>query len=454
MGGLFGGGTTTQTNKSTNAPWSVQQPYMQEGLSRSHDALTSKIEAGPYQGAYYADRPNFVGTAGQQAVNYAMGSGQGIRDTTALTSVNMMGAQQPFLNTATGLAMGGIGGADPTFRNAVANIAQNGAQSGVSRPLSDALQTAGVAGANALAGASGTLGAVQQRAMADPTQQTIQNAGLYANNPAIDAAIKASQSTVDRTLNQETLPGIGRSASLTGNLNSSRAGMAEAMALRDAAEVKGNIEGTMRGQAYQNGLNLSNTQLAQGMNAATGAATAAATTGNQASLGVGGMQQNQGQFDTTARLQAGQGGMQADTTRDLGGAQVQLGATNQLGSAVNTGINAGTAAGNQSAGLYGLASGVGAADQGEAQNVINANRGNYDYQNGGWVDQALAPYWNITGRPLGSETTTQQSVQQPSNVAGSLLGLGMLGLTPFTGGYSFGATPFGSIAKGVGGLFG
>lgn len=424
-----------------------------EGLNQARSALDAKTAAGPWEGDPYAGMPDYMRAAGQNATGYAQGIGQVLRDTTALSGLGLQGAAAPWLNTAAGLASGGAGAADQGFRNPLMSVAQNGGQ-GMSSPMSEALRTAGLAGANSLASSVGTLGTVQQRALADPTQGTIDAAGLYANNPALDGAIKAAQSTVDQTLNQQTLPGIGRSASLTGNLNSSRAGMAEAMALRDAATLKGNIEGTMRGDAYAKGLTLAEQQRQAGLQGATAAATAGATVGNQAGLGVGNLEQNQGQFDTTARVQAATAGLGTDNTRDLGNAQVRLGAAGQLGSATNTGINAGAAAGNQAAGIYGLSSAVGGAEQTDAQNEINANRQMFDYQNGGWVDQALAPYWSIAGRPLGSESTTTQTSQQPSNILGTALGLGTLALTPFSGGYNFGNTFLGAGVNGLKGLFG
>lgn len=123
---------------------------------------------------------------------------------------------------------------------------------------------------NAALGASGALGKALGRAdqlygmaTADPTQATYQAANTYANNPAIDAQIDAAGRDISRNLGEQTLPTLNRAASAGGNLNSSRAGMAEAMATRGAQDRMADISSRIRGNAYTTGLQLGANQQQQ-----------------------------------------------------------------------------------------------------------------------------------------------------------------------------------------------
>ena len=80
----------------------------------------------------------------------------------------------------------------------------------------------------------------------------MQNAIDYANSNSgslVDAALRDST----RQLTEQTLPGINRAASATGNTNSSRAGIADALATRGyqdrAADVSADITNTLMNQS-------------------------------------------------------------------------------------------------------------------------------------------------------------------------------------------------------------
>ena len=82
--------------------------------------------------------------------------------------------------------------------------------------------------------------------------QAMDNAIAYANDnssPLVDAAMRDST----RMLTEQTMPGINRAASATGNTNSSRAGIADAMAVRDysdrAADTSANIQNKLINQS-------------------------------------------------------------------------------------------------------------------------------------------------------------------------------------------------------------
>lgn len=149
----------------------------------------------------------------------------------------------------------------------------------------------------------------------DPTQNNINAAGQYANNPYMDGMVNSALTDAQRQLTESTLPSIDRDAAATGNLNSSRAGVASGIAQRGFQETAANTSANLRGQAYQSGISqaqqdtanqigalssagqLGNSQFGQGLygignssnilntgvNAATGA-SAGVTANNQAPL--------------------------------------------------------------------------------------------------------------------------------------------------------------------------
>lgn len=137
-------------------------------------------------------------------------------------------------------------------------------------------------------------------------------------NPIVQAMMRDST----RQLNEQTLPGINRAASGAGNTNSSRAGVADALANRAyddrMADVRSDVFNSLRNAS----LNQSNTQFGQSMDALRGANAA----------------------------------------------------NNTLGNAFTTGTNLATAGGN-------MALGAGANQQGYDQAALDADRAQFDYLN-------------------------------------------------------------------------
>lgn len=93
-------------------------------------------------------------------------------------------------------------------------------------------------------------------ASADPTQSNIAAATAYANNPAINGMIDAASRDVTRNLYEGQIPSIDRAASAGGNINSSRAGVAQGIAMRGAQDQIGDISASIRGDAFNRGLAL------------------------------------------------------------------------------------------------------------------------------------------------------------------------------------------------------
>jgi hypothetical protein len=68
--------------------------------------------------------------------------------------------------------------------------------------------------------------------------------------------IDAASRDVTRNLYENQIPGLNQAATDSGNMNSSRAGVAQGIMSRGAADQIGDIASNMRGQAYSQGLGL------------------------------------------------------------------------------------------------------------------------------------------------------------------------------------------------------
>lgn len=91
----------------------------------------------------------------------------------------------------------------------------------------------------------------------DWTQTHIDNAGRYANNPHMDGMIDAATRDARRTFSEDTMRGINQNAAATGNGLSTRAGIAAGIAQRGIADFVGDTSAEMRGNAWSQGLQMS-----------------------------------------------------------------------------------------------------------------------------------------------------------------------------------------------------
>lgn len=193
--GLFGGSTKTTT---TSNPWAPQGDALKSIFSSAGSLYDQQSGTPWYQGDLYASMDPATAQAIQGMLSYVNGRGA---------------------NSADRLTNAGASLTDP------ANY-----QSAIDR----------------FSAASG----------ADPTQSNIAAATAYANNPAIDGMVDAASRDVSRNLYEQAIPGINQAASGTGNINSSRAGVAEGIARRGAQDMIGDISSNIRGDAYSQGLSL------------------------------------------------------------------------------------------------------------------------------------------------------------------------------------------------------
>jgi hypothetical protein len=116
-------------------------------------------------------------------------------------------------------------------------------------------------------GASGILSS----AMSDPTRSIVSDASVYANNPWTQGMIHSAITPIERQLTEVAVPGLNRGSNATGNMDSSRAAMTEAILRRSAGEDEANVTSDILGRQYDNGLNLAAGVRATNLNAALGA---------------------------------------------------------------------------------------------------------------------------------------------------------------------------------------
>lgn len=195
MGGLFSGKTTT-TSKSE--PWKPQGDALKGIFDKAGSIYNSRADTPWYQGELYAGMDPATANAIQNMLGYVQKQGSSASDTI----------------TQTGESLANPG----AFTGAIGNFAAAAGQ--------------------------------------DPTQANIAAATAYANNPAIDGMIDAASRDVRRGLYEDTIPGINRAGTGSGNINSSRAGIAEGVARRGAEDRVGDISATIRGNAFDRGLSM------------------------------------------------------------------------------------------------------------------------------------------------------------------------------------------------------
>lgn len=313
VGGMLANKGGSQTASSD--PWGPQQQYLQHGFGQAKDALQQAQDMGPYTGAFTAGLNPYQSQGYNTVANFAQNQG-------LPSAQNMVGV---------GNGMLGLGS---QF------------------------------GANA--------GAIFNKASQDPTQQVISNAGQYASNPYLDSQITAATRDVSRNLNEQQLPALDMAAAGSGNMNSSRTGVAEALMKRGADDRVADISANMRGNAYQSGLGMAQQQYNAGMSQMMGA---------------------NGQL-----LQGGQFGADA------------------LGNGINMGYGAGDAMARAGAGF-----------QQQAQSEINGARDQHQYLQNNNLD-LLGKYMGIINGNYGGNTTTTTSGNQMAGaMAGAMGGLGLYG---------------------------
>jgi hypothetical protein len=200
---MGGGAQKAQTTYEVKDPWSGQQPYLKDAMSQAQALYnqTKATNSPGYQGDFKAQAtPQQISTF-QNALGWNNTTGQG--------AVN---------NT--------IGAGNQQLQQGQAGLGE--AQQGLTNFNNK-----------------------------DWTQQHIQDAGQYANNPFMQSMIDAASSDAKRTFSEQTMRGIDQNAAATGNMNSTRAGVSAGIAQRGLADEVGNLSANMRGNAWNTGLQMS-----------------------------------------------------------------------------------------------------------------------------------------------------------------------------------------------------
>jgi hypothetical protein len=312
--------TTSSTKQDTSQqtqPWSVQQPYLQQAFGQAQTNLSNA------QGNTYT---------GQQVAQFSPEQLALFKNMTGYGS-NSAGADA---STAAGIGVAGSG--------------------------SSALQSA--------------LTSMEGYKPGGGTESNIAAATAYANNPATDGMIDAAMRDARRSVSEQALPQVARSAATSGNTMSSRRAISEGLIERGLAEKTADVSSNIRGQQFDRGLAL---------------AEAGRTADNSAMLDA-----------LKSRASAGN-------------------------AAVNTGVNAIGSGIQQQGGLFDIAN-AGATGSGQAndQNKIDNAKGMSEYGNDA-AAKALQQFMSIVGgQNWGSQsqgTTTQTSTPSMWSTIGSGLGL-------------------------------
>ena len=381
MGSVFGSTQTTTTNQSGTAkPWEAQSAPLQKAFAGAGDIYAAQKDDPFYQGDLYAG----TNAAQQNAANQMIANGQ----------------QQG--QAGSGMMVSGQQGVDQ-FGNYLGNA--NNFASGNFNQGSNAASGA-MAGNTGFAMGQGNAGLSQglQMAGTDRTASNIASGEAYANNDAVRGMIDSSMTDVRRNLGENVLPGINARAVGTGNMNSSRAGVAEGIANRDAGETAANIAAKIRGQAYTSGL---------------GMAEAGGIANMQGSLAAGNLGNNMAVSGARGEQMGNQLNSQNLTMQQQG--------NNALGQGVSMGSGMLTAGGQNAAagGQLGLAGGGLFQQDQQGENMAGLQKWQGD-QAQPWAP--LNNYYKVVGnKNWGSQTTSKgtSTTADSGNPIGSLAGIAM-----------------------------
>jgi len=335
--------------QNANAPWSAAQPYISGQFGNAQTALQNAQNMGVYGGERVAGLNPYQTQAADAAGGWANGNGAASANGLYSSGMGMLGAGQQFNNNA---------------------------------------------------------GQLYGNSQTNQTQNFLNTAGQYANNPYVNQMIDAANMDVSRDLNETQLPSLALTAAGAGNTDSTRTGVESALLQSRAQQNMLNNASTIRGNMFNTGLNMAqsqyNTQQSQalsanqqlgsgygmGMDSITGANNLA---GNNFNLGsqAGGVYQGQQQAQDQAAYNTFQ--EQQNTPMNLIGQYMNVINGKWGGPAISsTGPSAGAAGlqGGLGAGLmgYGLMNQYGSGgttDYGGLTNGAASSAGNMSYSSAG-----------------------------------------------------------------------
>lgn len=415
------GGSSSSSGTTQSAPWAPQQSYIQNGLQDAQNVYGQRLQQGPYTGEMVAGGNPLTTQAGIYAGQFSGGTGANIVNQEAGTSATLNGATAPYVGNAEGIASNGITGPGVSGLQGTLQNYGTGQQTvqGANPALSSALNDSAVSGANGLQGFQNSLSTAANKGLSDPTQQIANSAQTYANSPETQAALTATNTAINQTLNQSTLPTQNQQEAQAGALNSSRSGMAEGMARQGAATAEGQADAAIQNNAYNTGMSTASGLYSSGLNTAT----------NASMYGYNDLANN---ANTQAAQQIGLN--ETNASNELGAANsglnfanantnAQLSGNAQLGNAAGMGVTAGNSAITGATQNYNLAASGGLLDQ-SMQQAGDTNAYDLYNQSNQYGQNILQSYMGIVGTPYGSQgvTSGQQQQQVPNNPVGAGIG--------------------------------
>ena len=256
MGSLFKGPktTTTRNDPKADAAFKMAQPLLDYASNQGLNFGQNAIDAGVYSGPTFANFTDYQNAAQTGAGNYA---------DTASSNANAVNAAS--LN----------------------NLANTG--------------DFGKGFANMFSMTQNPFGAFNM-------------GNQLANSDMANNMINASTRDIGRNLYENALPSANRGYAATGNMNSNRAGMQDAMLMRGAEDRAADVSADIRNSMFNQGVNQYNTNFGQGMSALGGMSNA--FNNSIANLGTGMNMDSQGinmlnKFGTLGQMN-NQGQMDAD----------------------------------------------------------------------------------------------------------------------------------------------
>lgn len=339
LGGLMGSKDKTTTQTGSSGPWAAQSPFLTYGFDQAKSAYDLANSRGTYQGDRVAGLNPFQTQGYNLAGNFGTGQGYDMGLNQAQTGNDLLGSATSYANNA----------------NNLFNQYQNG----------------------------------------DANQYALNTANQFANSPFMNGQIDAATRDVSRALNEQALPAALRSQVAGGNVNSTRAGVQDAILQRGAADRIGDISSQMRGNAFNQGL----------------------------TSGLNQYNQNLSNLLSTNN--------QLYNSGTLGSSLLNNGISN-----VYTNANNATAAG--------------AGFQNQNQNQLNADQQAFNEQKNGQLD-LLQKYMGLVNGNYGSQSTSTSTTPGVGFLQGALGGaMGGIGLANSFGGFGGG----GSSLFGMGGSSG
>lgn len=192
--------------EAANSPWSAARPYISGEFQPAQDALNTALGMGTssaYNGERTAALNPYQTQGADSSASFANGNG--------VNTANQL--------YGTGMGMTG-------------------------------------AGANYGANAQGLL----TQAQGDPTQGFINYGNQLANSSTTQSMIDQANLDTSRNLNETQLPSLAVTAAGTGNTDSTRTGVTQAIIQRNASEQMANTAANIRNQMFNTGLNTAQTQ--------------------------------------------------------------------------------------------------------------------------------------------------------------------------------------------------